>query len=49
MLDIKCTNKRAILEVSLSMSKFQVDPKEKWTSDLDSALKVMPKYKISCE
>ena len=34
-----------ILEVGLPMSKFQVDP-TKWTSDLDSPLKVMPKYKI---
>ena len=35
-----------ILEVSFPMSKFQVGPMKKETSDLDSPLKVMPKYKI---
>ena len=35
-----------VLEVSLSMSKFQVDPTKKGNPDLDSPLKVMPKYKI---
>ena len=33
-------------EMGLPMSKFQADPMEKRTSDLDSPLKVMPKYKI---
>ena len=39
-------SKNVILEVGLPMSTFQVDPTKKWTSDLDSPLKVMPKYKI---
>ena len=30
----------------LSISKFQADSTKKWTSDLDSPLNVMPKYKI---
>ena len=35
-----------ILEVGLPLSKFQVDPTKKWTSNLDSPLKVIPKYRI---
>ena len=35
-----------IFEVGLPMSKFQVDLRKKWTSNLDSPLKDMPKYKI---
>ena len=37
-----------ILKVGLPMSKFQVDPTKKWTSDLDSPKTVMPKYKRAC-
>ena len=32
----KCCYSQQILEVGLPMSKFQVDPTKKWTSDLDS-------------
>ena len=42
---INCQN-ILIVGVDLPKSKFQVDPTKKWTSVLDSALEVMPKYKI---
>ena len=42
----RSSNNNVILEVGLPVSEFQECPTEKWTSDLNSAWKVIPKDRI---